>query len=523
MIDRFGRPSRPSTFAIIAMTASIVANMAAAPMVFAVPTTNAVSSELPARFSLTLAQRDEIEEVLTGIAQDIVSNQERMDGQGIISSPVVRFSEDGKSLIVDLGKGYVPKINGGELEDRLREIETPLTFHMEAIFPVYKVEFLFGGRDIYYYFPEDWRPAPSQWRQEPRSGQLRPHTNSVLVSAGHGIYFHRGYKDWRAAREPANGVTEDFITPVMSADLATYLNDRSEVESVLVRSQALVTHAESGSPWWKVSARYHLKELYPALTDVWNSKGTQDYPLVERDDDIYSRPFFANHLGVDAILHVHTNAESNTSIRGARVYYQTGRVPDSELARSSLFYMAESIHSVPGYEDYPVASAPHEGNYAENREAKMISVIAEVGFHTNPLDAAALQDPAFQKAAMRGFEKGYRLFLAQKPLQKFEIVDHPNVEAKPGESVPVEARFSGYPRFPVSRESSVLSCPEGWTCSGGTQTLAETESPFVTMASCGASNVEAGTTRSQVVFIDADGLSTTTEYELHCTGRDMRH
>jgi hypothetical protein len=160
MIDRFGRRGRSGAFVMIAMAVSIAANIAAARTAVAFPTTSIVPSELPASSSLTLVQRTEIEEMLTGIAQDIVLNQERMDGQGVIPRPTVRFSEDGKSLIVDLGRGYVPKINGGELEDHLREIETPLTFHMEKIFPVYRVDFLFDDKDIYHYFPGDGCPSP---------------------------------------------------------------------------------------------------------------------------------------------------------------------------------------------------------------------------------------------------------------------------------------------------------------------------------------------------------------------------
>jgi len=464
----------------------------------------------------TQRQRDSIEQELAGRIRTIVAAQERMEGQGIIPHPIVRYADDGRSIIVDLGAGYVPKVNGGEFEDHLMEIMNEVISRAESVAPVSGVEFLFGGRDIYDYFPEDRRPDPRQ--NPPRAsatGAPIPVTK-VMVSAGHGLYFHRTYKDWRPARAESNGITEDFVTPIMASDLATYLNERSDAQTVQVRSESQSLHLESGQPWWKVGARYHLKELYPEETGIWNSKGDQDYALVERDEDIYSRPFYANFLGVDAMLHVHTNA-ADPATRGARVYYQTGRSEDAKLAASILFYMKESIHSLTAYEGYSIASNPHAANLAENREAKMISVIAEVGFHTNPDDAAALADPEFQKAAMRGMEKGYRMYLQQSVPEPFEIVDHPDITLKRGESGNLEAPFTGHPTFPVLRVTKAIECPPGWKCTGGTQSLPETSSPFVTRAGCASSNPGAGTIRWEVEFTDAYGLKSRAEFDMNCT------
>jgi len=242
--------------------------------------------------NLTPQERVAFELSLSTIVQSIVSKQARMDGQGILLSPTVRFSDDGSKLDVDLGEGYVPAVNGGEFEDHLRAISAELTYHLEKIHPVMEVAFLFGGKDVYFYFPESRRPTPAQIPIAAAGANQSPRVDKgkVLISAGHGLYFHRGYKDWRAAREVVNGMTEDFMTPIMASDLATYLDDRSGVETVQVRSEAMTSHVESGQPWWKLGARYHLKNLYPSLASVWNSKGDQDYPLVERDEDIYSRP-----------------------------------------------------------------------------------------------------------------------------------------------------------------------------------------------------------------------------------------
>lgn len=464
---------------------------------------------------LTDAERLELESALSARAYMIVQKQERMDGQGSIGVPVVRFADRGGRLVVDLGAGYVPSINGGELEDHLMEIANTLTFQLESLVPVKGVRFLFDGHDIFHYFPDDWRPIPPQ--RAPKVGlDGRPQATRVLISAGHGLYYHRTYKDWRPARAESYGVTEDFITPLMASDLATYLNAYSDATTMQVRSEEQSIHAESNQSWWKVSARYYLKERYPDQVDIWNSKGEQDYPLVERDEDIYSRPLYANYLGVEALLQVHTNA-ADPAVRGARVYHQPGRAEDAKLASSILFYMKESIHAQPGFEEYPVAATPHEANLAENREAKMLSVIAEVGFHTNAEDAAAIADPQFRKAAMRGMEKGYRMYLRGATPEAFAIVDHPDITLKRGESGHLSAPFKGNPTFPVLRVTKALQCPAGWKCTGGTQSLTETASPFVTKAGCASSNPGEGTILWEVEFTDAYGLKSTAQFNMHCT------
>lgn len=141
---------------------------------------------------LSASERIEMEQLLAAETSTIVKRQEQLDGQGILRTPTVRFTDDGTKLIVELGSGYVPKINGGEFEDHLMEIANTLIFRMEAIAPIKGVDFVFDGYDIFHYFPEDWRPAPP--RRVPRVGANgQPQSTKVLISAGHGLYYHRTY------------------------------------------------------------------------------------------------------------------------------------------------------------------------------------------------------------------------------------------------------------------------------------------------------------------------------------------
>ncbi|MGO4778447.1 N-acetylmuramoyl-L-alanine amidase, partial [Lysobacter sp. 2RAB21] len=129
----------------------------------------------------------------------------------------------------------------------------------------------------------------------------------------------------------------------------------------------------------------------------------------EQNEDIRSRPLYANYLSASKLIHIHTNGPSATAT-GPRVLYYPGRTVDQQLATSILCGMKETIHALPAYANFtvPAAPTPSDGE-GETRLAAMPSVIVEVAFHSNPTDAAALKDPAFRTAAMKGVEKGYRI------------------------------------------------------------------------------------------------------------------
>src|SRR3546814_10202652 len=99
--------------------------------------------------------------------------------------------------------------------------------------------------------------------------------------------------------------------------------------------------------------------------------------------------------------------------------------------------MKELIHVQAAYKNFNVANqAVVAGNYGENNRARMPSVVLEVGFHTNSSDAAALKDPAFREAAMKGVEKGLRLKAEGKTCEPFKIASIPNVSGPHNTDIP---------------------------------------------------------------------------------------
>jgi N-acetylmuramoyl-L-alanine amidase len=468
--------------------------------------------------------RAQLEYDLTNEAQRIVDRLPPLDGQASNNHKVsVRFDGKGEMLIVDLGRGFIPEINGAQFEDNLHEVSTLLLTLLEGEVPVAGVRFIFSGKDRYEYFPEDKRETPPQISPSTKSSALSLPTAvapKVMISAGHGSYYHYGYKDWRYQRDEYNGVLEDLITPPMAELLSSALISRSGATTSFVRSRESTIHEPSGLEWWKVSSRYHLASKYPDLTSVWNSKASSPRTGdIERTEDLYARPLFANNQNVDTLLQIHTNGVADTTARGLRLIHQPGRVEDRKLAESALCYMKEVIHATPGYESYPIGGV-HEDDNAETREAHMSTVIAEVGFHTNPEDQAALKDPNFQKAAMLGFEKGYRMYRLGKTCEPFAITSTPDIKAPSISSFNIVSNFTGNPTFPVTRTSKATSCPSGITCTGSTQKLtAATDNSFVTKGTCTARDpMPRFTIGWAVTFIDADGVTSSTTFSVECGG-----
>lgn len=197
------------------------------------------------------------------------------------------------------------------------------------------------------------------------------------------------------------------------------------------------------------------------------------------DEDIRARPNYANFVRASGIISVHTNGDDSGLARGIRIYYQPGRSADRQLANHMLCYIEEIVRAQEDYEDFPVSPAAHTGNHGENRLAQgMPAVIVENGFHSNPLDAAALSDPVFRQASMKGVEKGTRLYEEGKPCRHFELEELDDIEQPWGVVGTLEIPFHGFPEFPVTVTVAQQSC--GPVCGHHEITVVEekVDSPF---------------------------------------------
>lgn len=465
--------------------------------------------------------RSQIESTITHDIQRLVDAQKRIEGQGKHVSVSATLNTKGDVLTLNLSSEYLPKWYGAEFEDLLSELATAAEDRLRDRSKVNAVKFLIGGRDIYDYFPKERPAAPTK----SQSGTAPQTAGTVVLGAGHGIYYHYKFKDWRAQRDASNGITEDFITPLFTTELSNWLVARSSATTLFARSQSSELHAPSGKPWSQVAARYHLEATYPDNPEIWHSKPDDTSALRERNEDINSRPLFANFIGASTLIHVHTNA-GDASATGARAFFHTGRTADQTLADNMLCYMGELIHAKEGYEEYtvPKKSSPRD-NLGENSKATMPSVIIEAGFHTNATDAAALQDPVFRTAAMKGVEKGYRLTGEGKPCELFKV---PKIEDSTGGQnvpIPVKVPYKGYPEFAVTATVEIISCPAGWTCTGGTVTYSDkTPSPLKYTFTCNVtSQMPAATFGLRTTLKDIDDVKTKPiDHNVTCTPSSQR-
>ncbi|MEQ1559785.1 MAG: hypothetical protein ABL933_12710 [Methyloglobulus sp.] len=159
------------------------------------------------------------------------------------------------------------------------------------------------------------------------------------------------------------------------------------------------------------------------------------------------------------------------------MFYNSKLAANQKLASSITCYMDELIHAVPAYKSFPVAKAPT--NYSSHAETKLPNkpnAIIETAFHDNPTDAAALKDANFQTAAMKGVEKGYRLFKENQPCKHFDITSIPNVSTPWGTSVTLKIYYEGFPQFPVKLEDRIVNCGDG-TCTPGSATYGKKTVP----------------------------------------------
>lgn len=404
-----------------------------------------------------------------------------------------------RRMVVDFGPGYLPgdEQNYGELF--LIPLAADLRHYSDqAGLEILDVEFLFQGKPIEAHFPED-RPMP-------RAAKSRSAHTQALVSSSHGYIALHPSRAWEFQRPAPLGLQEDVLSPTYGDELQDLLEQRSGLVVHRARSRSKDPHPESGHPWEQMSSRYHLKALFPERADIWNELPNSPSSDREVKEDIRARPNYANHLGVDVMLSLHTNGNAAPGVRGAEVYHHRTKPEDKALGDSILCGMREVIHAQPGYESFPVRAESVAEGHGENRIGTMPSVIVETAYHSNPEDVAALQDPVFRSAAMKGVEKGYRLWATGKSCEPLTLAPIADVEIPTQSAREIELGYQGNPQYPVTIEFTSASCSKPGACTPTRTLFEDPTKPIRAELTCKGSNP--GVARWSVVLRDADGVAT---------------
>lgn len=470
----------------------------------------------------------ELDLLLTRTARDLTGRIKLLEGQ-VRSSRASASVDLARGVItVRLDRAFLPRDYGPAFEDQRSLIDNALLTVTEPYLHVSQVKYLYGGFDIYHYFPEvkqeddKAREAGERIRREKQERQrigIVTGSGVAFVAAGHGYYLDHKDRVWKTQREEHNGIMEGMLTPSYAAELKSALESRSQMPVYRPRVQGgAEAHPESGREWWRMAARYAVAAQYPGHPDIWNTHAGSAAHDREYKEDINSRPLLANHLGAEVAIHMHSNADDTGAARGARVIVQPGRSVDAALGASVLCAMKELIRSAAGYGDFIVASAPHAADKGENRLAAMPSIIVETAFHTHPEDAAALLDPVFRAASMKGVEKGYRLFRDGKDCTPLALSKIDRVTVPANGAAETNVRFDGHPQFPITLSFTPVYCTQPGACRAEEKTVAEASaSPIKVQMSCEGSGY--GMVNWSTVMRDADGVTSgPVEHWMTCQG-----
>ncbi|MGF6711497.1 N-acetylmuramoyl-L-alanine amidase [Luteibacter sp. W1I16] len=422
---------------------------------------------------------------------------------------VATLDRPSKVLALDIDVSFGRDVGDLPLEDFQGAIDIGIE-DMTGLIPGFTTtEWRIGGHDMDYWFNRSSADPESLGKPQRRVAPTESGPPKVVVAAGHGAYFHASYK-WTMQRDRVNGVLEDEITQVFAGELVSSTSSNG-AEAVRLRGTRMdLWHEPSGMPWANVAARYFLQRLLPENPEIWDSTPGSTDPRREMHQDIRSRPLFANHVGANAVVHIHTNA-SAPSASGTRVLVHPGRPADLKLAQLTLCSMKELIHTEPRFAGYTVPSQPSvNGKKGENSYAEVPSMIVEVGFHTNESDAAALQDPVFQKLSMKGVAKGMRLYRESASCALFAVQKLEPVTVSIGGDAWLPVTITGNPVYPVSIKATQLNCGKGRCRSKDKLVFSKGEADSYRFNHvCWRGDDEISPIRYAVEAKDADGVRTT--------------
>lgn len=149
------------------------------------------------------------------------------------------------------------------------------------------------------------------------------------------------------------------------------------------------------------------------LADLLRAEGAQVYLTRSGENTTHrlvERALYANTVGADVFISIHSNASLNPEVGGTATYIYAP--PDTELGqqREERLRLArciqEALVAALGRRNIGVL----EANFAVLRHTNMPSVLVEVAFISNPEEEQLLNNPAFQARAASGILEGLKRY-----------------------------------------------------------------------------------------------------------------
>jgi len=226
----------------------------------------------------------------------------------------------------------------------------------------------------------------------------------VVISPGHGAYYNDEKNRWQYQRENHYGIVEDETT----WGITKYLYDSLKKDVKVYSTRNMDRNAGvgvSGVEKWKESARLHFKSDPKIDQSIWDTSSVSDTDGfgINYYKDINSRPFFANEVGADLLVSIHTNGTDwigcTFSKSGTEVYYSNTNSSATESRKLAIKIKNNLVTSIRNKYSPSWPEGKHvSGNHGEYRWADMPSVVVEVAYHDcKDPDNTALQSEAFRK------------------------------------------------------------------------------------------------------------------------------
>jgi len=413
---------------------------------FAIANVPAVFAKEDASRIYDVSESSELREATAKIANDTANGQSWFENDYRPIIIHISLDAESKKIALDMEDRLAGEAGFTEMVDLHRAIEEEIESLQTRVTGRWMFTWTYGGKSLDEIMGDD--PISVVSDRARRSSVDPVDVAPVVIAAGHGHYYNYKYSDWRPHRALSNGILEDDVTPKFAEELMYYMR-LNGFPSVQLRPQTGLTHKPSGLPWGRIGARYFLEQSLPDQPGIWNSLSSSALADRERREDIVSRPLYANHTSAPAIIHLHTNA-AKASVSGARVYVHPGRPDSARLGKLALCSMKELIGSVERFGAFVVATDPHvASDNAENSRAKVPSIIVEAAFHTNALDAEFIKDGEFQKLAMMGVAKAYRLYKEGAECDEFSIANEEVIEVPVATQASIPVRVKGNPVYPI--------------------------------------------------------------------------
>lgn len=138
--------------------------------------------------------------------------------------------------------------------------------------------------------------------------------------------------------------------------------------------------------------------------------------LTRSDDNcpytLSGRAYYANDLGADLFISIHSNASLSTEASGTSTYFYAPEGTELGQQRWERLHLAMAIQNalvaVLGTKDLGV----REANFAVLRNTDMPSVLVETAFLSNPTEEQLLKNPSFQAKVAEGIFNGISAYFA---------------------------------------------------------------------------------------------------------------